>query len=200
MQKNTLGFYFLCSVLIPMLMLPFASAQSGYGTPKISLNTSMIDIYQGGSGKVFYNVAIQSGNSSGTAINIVNAKKLGAMGITGSLGSTIGNPPFNGILTLTVSNTTPAYEYNVTLNTTGGDPSTNNTYLVFTVLKVGGNGFNTTTTQSQIASTTVQPSGGFIPSQPTSNYDAAVVYVTIVVVALIIAVAAYLLIKKKLGR
>ncbi len=171
-------------------------AQYGYGYSHVVLQQSSVTLINGGISKINYTVQLTSGNTWGTTINIVNAQALTSEGITTTLSKTYGNPPYNGNLTINISPSAEKGTYQMILNATGDDPSTNNTVLVINIVAPGQ---STTTIQpnsssnvtTSIAATTIPAASTTIPynvlSNPVGSMDALYTGIAGIIVALIIA-------------
>lgn len=146
-----------------LLISGVASAQYGYGTSSITLSRYSVTMVNGGTASVNYSVNLASGSTWGTTLSVTDNNYLLSKGIGTSLSKYMGNPTYSGVLSLTVSPSTPKGTYSVTLQATGDDPSVQNTTLVLTiappnssttsVVAIGNNA--SSTIASTIAPTTI---------------------------------------------
>lgn len=122
-------------IIAAMLLLisGVTSAQYGYGTSSITLSRYSITMVNGGTANVNYSVNLASGSTWGTTLSVTDNNYLLSEGIGTSLSKYMGNPTYSGVLSLTVSPSTPKGTYSVTLQATGDDPSAHNTTLVLTI-------------------------------------------------------------------
>ncbi len=151
---NRLGTF---SVLIALLTSLFATsvvAANGYGTSSITLNQSTVHVALGGAASVAYSVKLASGNTWGTNFVVNNQAQLQQQGIKVSPSATSGEPPFNGTISIQLSQYATAGTYTATLSATGDDPTAVNTVLTI-IVGSGGSPANTTTVSSS-------NSGGYI--------------------------------------
>ena len=135
MQKISL----LVFVTALSLLLSTTYAQYGYGTSSISLNSSSVSANAGSSFSIAYNVSLASGNTWGTTLSVRNSSRLGALGISTTLSKSSGDPPFAGVLTVTLSSSAAAGSYSIALTATGDDPSSQDAVLMLNVLAASGN-------------------------------------------------------------
>jgi hypothetical protein len=157
------------------------SAQGGYGASSVSVTQSSLSIPLRGSATLGYNVTLASGGTWGTNLEVVNQAQLAADGITVSLTTAQGDPPFSGELSILTSISTAPGNYTMTLAATGDDPSVSNVAVNFDVVAAGA----PTTVRSGYGT----PAGGAYYPAPSGN----LALISGALVALIAAVAAYLL-------
>ncbi len=158
--------------LLALFQMSFAS---GYGTSKITLSKSSLSISPGSSASVSYNVTIQSGNTWGTILHVVNQAQLTSQGINVTLSNAGGaatDPPFSGTMTVSLMPSVKPGNYSITLNATMDDPTTNNTVLSLMVPAVVPNPIASggTTGTTTPATTTAYNSGSGAGSGTSLSY------------------------------
>jgi hypothetical protein len=157
-------------VLASMLLLSLSYAQTGgYGTSSITLSQYSVYLVNGGITNVNYSVNLVSGNTWGTKLTVTNGKALLSDGVSTTLSKNYSNPTYTGVLTINVAQSAPKGTYQIILNATGDDPSTNVTILTLTVAAPG----NTTTIQNVIKTNATTTTATTVPTTtaplPPSN-------------------------------
>lgn len=162
--------------LASMLLLSLSYAQpGGYGTSSITLSQYSVYLVNGGITNVNYSVNLASGNTWGTRLTIINGKALLSDGVSTTLSKNYSNPTYTGVLTINVAQSAPKGTYQIILNATGDDPSSNVTTLTLIVAAPG----NTTTIQNVTkvsATTTAVPIVQATTSVPPANTVASEFY------------------------
>lgn len=182
-MKDAFRLYFLLGIIIPMLMLSIAPAAAVNGTSNVTLNTSAIGIYQGGSGLLRFVVSLNNGTAGNTTFVLVNKNQMASFGITANFSNASSvDLPFRGTFTINVASSTQVREYNLTFNAAGADPSVNNATLELYVLTKASS-----TTTIPIPTTTIQlKQGGLIPTPPPRPETGTSTYVVIVAAIIVV--------------
>ena len=164
---------FLMIIATLALMLPFAAA-AGYGTSSISLQQNSVSLLRGGSSTINYTVNLASGNTWGTELVVLNKNELASSGIGIAVAPAMGDPPFSGRLTLSVSQNATIGASRVLLAAAGDDPSVANATLTVVVEASGNASAGTTTAamaHNSASNSTIAHNG--TPQQATAPQPAA---------------------------
>lgn len=146
---------------------------AGYGTSKITLNPSSINISQGGSTSIAFTVSLTSGSYWGTNVNI--APSSGYVKLSAS--PSYADPTFSGTITVIAATDTPPGAYTFSVSATGDDPSSSPATLTVYVSK------------SNSTSPVVTPAPP-VTKTVTANYFDYVLAAFLIVIA-VLAAAAY---------
>ncbi len=190
--------------ILSLAMLVAATAAAGYGTSMITLGTYNMSVTQGGSQAVAYKVNLSSGGTWGSIVNVINSAQLSSEGVTVTLSTPGGEPPFSGMATVRTGSGTAPGSYKVMLNVTGDDHSINTATLNLSVLAPAGSSSTGTTVQTTapptspttIVTSTAQPTtvtsvypNGYGSGSGSAAYAAVGIVIAIIVVALVIVLA-----------
>ncbi|MCW1294116.1 MAG: hypothetical protein QXJ12_01740 [Candidatus Parvarchaeota archaeon] len=146
----------------------------GYGTSKISLSQSSVNISQGGSASVTFTDSLTSGTYWGTNINI--APSSGYITLSASPSNGEPNPAFSGTITVTAAADTPPGVYTFNISATGDDPSSSPATLTVYVSK------------SNSTAPIVTPAPP-VTSTATVNYFDYILVIFLIVIAALVAAA-----------
>jgi hypothetical protein len=147
-MKNTFSSLLVFAMLL--ISTGIVNAQ-GYGTSRIALSQTSVNVTPGTTASVDYTVELASGNTWGTTLVVTNEVQLRQQGINVTMSNPSGDPPYSGVLTVTTSQTTGSRIYTIILAATGDDPSQVNAQLSVNV----GSSVATTTIASPGQTTTV---------------------------------------------
>jgi hypothetical protein len=132
-MARILGYGITAAVMFSFLAVTVFAAGSYSGYSSIALNTSSVTVALGGTASVGYTVNLISGTTWGTNFVINNQSQLQQKGIYLSASPSSGDPPFNGTLTVQLTQYAAAGTYTAVLSATGDDPTTSNTTLTIVV-------------------------------------------------------------------